>query len=90
MKIDEAASYVFGFEVGGKLAQELAIEIVCAIYCGTLEHMDECVSDTGSCKEVPDYVTGPEYRRGFADGLRAECWAIIDRLNRDRKLRVGE
>lgn len=87
--MDEAKSYQLGVGVGREFANNLQIELVCAISMGLTEHLDESVSSIEQPTEIPDYVDDEQYRHGFLLGLRGRCGEIINRLDGDRGARIG-
>lgn len=79
-KMDDAQSYHLGWGVAREHARTLGIELVCAITMDVLQHLDPCVHGITDC-DVPEHVDEAQYRRGFAEGLRAACGEIIKRVD---------
>lgn len=74
-------AYRLGIGVGQSAADMLRIEIVAAVYSGTMNAGD-LRAEAGAFAD--------DFERGWWDGLRSRCSDIIERLNTHSDLRLPE
>lgn len=82
-------SFKLGFDVGGEVANSLYVQDVVVVAMGLVDSLPEDERPRMTPKDVPDYVDAEQFSLGYTQGMRARCGEIVERLNSDRRARLG-